>query len=124
MTNKNKTSDQPAGPTEQVGRIRSLLVQNKAAALGLAVLLATGSVLSGCGAQEKDLATAGWEVQEEETQQDANAGNNNNYFSGGGYFLRTGRPLFSSPGKVSWSKPFSTYTAGGYGAIHGGSAVS
>ncbi|MDA8235157.1 MAG: hypothetical protein M0Z31_10225 [Clostridia bacterium] len=126
MTEDNKAiQDQDNRETgEEAARVKGLLGKNKAAALGLAVLLATGTLLTGCGGPERESAGAQWEVvEDEEEDEEANTFYHGGYFAAG-YFLRSGRPVIDLDGKVKWSKPKGKYKSGGYGAIRGGSAIS
>lgn len=113
---------------EQTTRVKGLLSTNKAAALGLAVLFATGTILSGCGGSPANQpGTAGWESVEEEDDEENQSGGNTSYYyggyGGGGYFRYSGLPMFGPGGKVNWSKPSDTFKSGGYGFIRGGSAA-
>lgn len=99
--------------------VKELLTKNKAAALGCAVVLATG-LLSGCTSTDGSGDTAQWEVYDEDVADD-----NYRYYGGyGGYFFRSGRPSFDSKGTARWSQPSGTNKSGGYGIMRGGSAVS
>ncbi|MHB8170804.1 MAG: hypothetical protein ACYDG6_04585 [Thermincolia bacterium] len=110
---------------EQIAKVKGMLGKNKAAALGLAVLLVTGTLLGGCSGTEQETAGSQWEVVEDEDDDDDDANTfHRGGFYGAGYFLRSGRPMIDFDGKVKWSKPKSKFKSGGYGAIRGGSAVS
>lgn len=99
--------------------IKDLLNKNKAAALGCAVVLATG-LLSGCASTDQTGDTAQWQVYEEEDLED-----DYYYYGGhGGYYIRSGRPFFDSKGTARWSQPSGTNKSGSYGIMRGGSAVS
>lgn len=112
---------------EPASKVKGLLQTNKAAALGLAVLLATGTILGGCGAPANQSGTAGWEIVEDEDDEEDQAGGAGTYYHGGyggGYYRYSGRPKFESGGKVTWSKPSDKFKSGGYGFIRGGGAAS
>ena len=124
MVEKNKPSRESTA--EQTSMIKGLLPTNKAAALGLAVLLATGTMLTGCGSPANQAGTAGWEVVGKEDEEENQANGNGNFYYGGyglAYYMLSGRPRFNPGGKVSWSKPSDTFKSGGYGFIRGGGAA-
>ncbi|MFZ3172121.1 MAG: hypothetical protein WA118_09085 [Carboxydocellales bacterium] len=124
MGEENKPSRESAA--EQTSMIKGLLPTNKAAALGLAVLFATSTMLTGCGSPVDKAGTAGWEVVDEKEAQENQANGNGNFYYGGyglAYFMLSGRPRFNPGGKVSWSKPSDTFKSGGYGIIRGGGAA-
>lgn len=105
---------------EKPNLVEKMLKRNRAAALGCAIVLATG-LLGGCTDAGSAGDTAQWQVYEEDDDDD-----DYRYYGGshGGYYIRSGHPIFNTQGQPRWSKPSGTYKSGGYGIIRGGSAVS
>ena len=105
MTEENK----------EINKIRELVKKNKAAALGLAVVFATSTMLTGCGSKPaKNPNSILVEKNDEKEDED-----DNTYVGGGGYgyYYYSGRPIITG-NKTFWSK---SPASKGYGGIRGGS---
>lgn len=102
--------DRPA----QIERVRNLVKKNRAAALGLAVLLTVSTTLTGCGCSQRD-----------DDDDDSYYGSGGGGYHGGGYYFSRG----STYRQGSWSKApgftgggTSGYSGKSYSSLHGGSA--
>lgn len=114
------TEDKNIKDTDQYNcdTIRELVKNNKASALGLAVLFALGTITAGCNkpSVQKPSASIVEKDYEEEDEDD------NTYVGGGGhgyYYWRSG-PEFKER-KTYWGKNSQTFHGSGYSFVRGGS---
>jgi hypothetical protein len=103
--------------------VKKVIQRNKAAALGLAVLLATSNViLTGCETRQLNPASNSMYMQKlkekEKNEWDTD------FIGGGGdgYYRYSGKPNVSDGHVSSWGTGPGHYFVGGYGVIRGGSA--